>query len=500
MNREERLEELKALITEIEYLNNTMNSLVYWDKITNMPPKGLDYRAKVMAYLADEQYRKLSSDRFRSHVEFFASSDENDEVTDAMIGKIIRNSQYINKIPEDEYRKYTGLIAMSEGIWEKAKAEDSFELLMPNLKDIFDCFRRFAEYWGYENEPYDALIGYYEEGLTTKDIDKKVAKLKPFLIDTIKKIKDSKKYQGVKPLVFPKLDRNQQMQIWSQLLGGLGFDLEAGRVDIGEHPTILANSPGDVRIVNTYREDGFLSGLYNILHAGGKGIYHQSVDEGLMGTMLADVPSFAFEEGIGRLYENTIGRGRGFWDYFEERIAPGITGLKKYSAEDLYLNANIVRPNPIRVDADEVTYLLHIIIRYELERGLISGDFKIEDLPEMWNSKYEEYLGITPANLREGVLQDIHWAAGYVGYFPTYFISVLSEAQIAEAIESDCGSIDVLAGEGRFGVVKDWLSDKVFRHGAIYSSDKLIEKATGKALSSEPFIAYLRRKYSDVYN
>ena len=493
---ESSLKELKDLIGRAEYLKYTLGSLIYWDKITYMPPKGIDYRTKVMSFLADEQYRLVGDRRFRELVDYFDGHPENDRITDAMIRRIRRNSKFSASVPEDEYGRYIELIAISEQVWEKAREENDFELFRPYLEEIFSTFRRFAAYWG-DGDPYDALMGYYEEDLTVKRTDQLVSEIKPFLTEAVDSVSPEKNSSRER-LSVPPADRYKQEKLWTNILGKIGFDFEAGRVDTGAHPTILANSPDDVRIVNSYREDDFRFGLFNVLHSGGKGIYQQSISRELLGTFLAEPSSFAMEEAIGRFYENIIGRSRGFIEYFYNDTCRGI-GTGKYSPEEIFEDANVARPSAIRMEADEFTYLLHVIIRYEIEKDVIEGGLKVKDIPGVWNEKYREYLGVTPADDGEGVLQDIHWAGGYVGYFPSYIIANLAAAQFKASMEKETGDLDGLLGKGRFDIVKRWFGDNIFKWGSVYSTRELIEKATGEPLKAEYYIDYLRNKFSEVY-
>lgn len=491
-----RLQRFQELVRRIEYYQYTLKSLIYWDKITYMPPAGIEYRSKVMAFLADEQYKLLSGGEFGSYVRYFDHHKKNNDITNAMLHRIQRSSAYVNRIPEDEYRAYIELIAVSEQVWDQARLTANFALFQPYLKRIVETFRRFAAYWGYEKSPYDALLGYYEEGLTCEELDQSVEDLKDFLISAAQKIYACGT-RTTPPL--PPVNEGCQRQVWNMLLHGIGFDLNAGRIDLGSHTTILANSPSDVRIVNSYNERDFSAGLFNTLHSGGKGIYQQSIDKELLGTFLAEAPSFTMEESIGRLYENIIGRSRGFCEQFWPRIFNLVPELKFFSEEVFFRYANVLHPSPLRTEADELTYLLHIIIRYELERSLIDGSLEVEDLPRRWNEKYQAYLGVCPKNDGEGVLQDVHWAAGYMGYFPTYFVANLMSAQIASALERDHGSLNELVGRGEFATINRWLGEHIFRYGACYSTRELLERATGESLEPNYYKDYLRKKFSEIY-
>lgn len=501
MTYEEKLSELKELISKIEYLKYTMNSLIYWDKITYMPPEGIAYRSKVMAYMADLQYQLMSQPSFSENVAYLTDHEKNDDITNAMLRRIRRNSEYVSKIPEQEYRQYTELIALAEQVWEQARRENDFAAFLPDLEKIFATFRQFAEYWGYEADPYDALLGYYEEGLCTTQVDAFIAELKPFLIQSIARIQARPQAQQEDCFSkLPQLAKSQQQKLWEIILSRLGFRFAAGRIDIGAHPTILANSPNDVRIVNSYDPADLKSGIFNVLHCGGKGIYQQSISPRLLGTSLAEVASFALEEGVGRFYEHVIGRNEGFWNYFYPQIAALIPAFAELSPHQIYCQVNTAQPSFCRIEADELTDLLHIIIRYELERELIGGQLAPRDLPDAWNQKYQDYLNIRPQNHSQGVLQDIHWAAGYVGYFPSYIAAALSSAQIGAAIESSCGSIEKLTGRGQFQVIKDWLTEHLFCFGALYPTPQLIHQATKEPLNSKYYTDYLRKKYSARYS
>lgn len=492
-----KLEEIKEMISHIEYMKYSLNSIMFWDKITYMPEAGIEYRSKEMAYMADVIYRMLNDRKFIDCVSYFDGNPNNDIVTNAMVKRIKRNSEYINKIPENKYGEYIRQVAISEQAWSKARQNNNFNIFKPYLKNMIEYFKVFPEYWGYEEEPYDALLGYYEEGLTVKEIDAAVGSIKDELIDMIKA--EANKDANKKPEIIVSADAARQKLLWQLILKKIGFNFEAGRVDVGDHSTILANSPADVRIVNSYDPDDIRDGIFNTLHAGGKGVYQQSIDNRLLGTFLAEAPSNTLEEAVGRFYENIIGRSRGFWDYIyneAEAIIPELDFATKGSSsfDEFYRSINIHRSTMIRLDADELTYLMHIIIRYEIERDLISDQLKIDDIEEAWAEKYKKYLDVSPTNNREGVLQDIHWASGYFGYFPTYIISNIAAAQFAAAIEKENGDLDDLIRQGKIGVITEWMQHNIYRFGATYSSRQLIEHATGEKLNSGYYLDYLHTK------
>ena len=468
MTYQSQLTELRGMIEKIEYYKYTTDALIYWDKITYMPRNAIEYRSKVMSFLAGEQYRLLSDTRFQKLIRFFNGNAKNDFVTNAMIRRLIRNSESIRAVPEAEYQKYVQLIAVSEQVWAEAKEKNDFSYFRPYLDRIFKTFRNFAEYWGYEKDPYDALLGYYAEDLTTETIDTMAAQLKPVLIELLNLVEEKNKTGSA-----PK------------------------KIDIG--PVSREQQQDDIRVVNTFSENGFWGGIFNILHCGGRGVYKQSISRELMGTLLAESPTFAVEEAIGRFYENIIGRSKGFWQYIYEPLTDILPQLKTYTPQDLFEAVNHAQPSLIRLEADELTYLLHIIIRYELEKDLISGALDVDDLPDAWSSKYEEYLGIRPEHDGEGVLQDIHWAAGYVGFFPSYFMANVTAAQMAAVMAQEIGDLDQLMQQQSFDKINDWLTQNIYCYGAVYSGRELMEKVCRGTFSSTYYIDYLRNKYSEVY-
>lgn len=495
------LSEFKEKVRNIEYLKYTLNSLIYWDKITNMPTNGIEYRSQIMGYFGEELYRSLSNKQLKKYLDYFDGNKQNDDIVNGMVTRIKRNNYYVEKIPEGEYREYISLIANAEQVWEKAKEENDFPLFQPYLERIVAKFKSFATFWGYEEHPYDALLGYYEDGVTVSEIDQLSAELRDFIIELLNQIRQKESYplEESSDLMIPlKLEQQKELSEW--ILREIGFDFNSGRLDEGAHPTTLACSPDDVRIVTSYNEADLRTGIFNALHEGGKGLYEQDIDKNLLGTLLAEVASFGVEEAIGRFYENILGRNKAFSNHLYEKMKGLSTQVNEMGEEGFYQYINKVKPSLIRIDADELTYMLHIIIRYEIEKDLIHDKITVAQLPEIWNQKYKEYLGIAPKNDKEGILQDIHWAAGYFGFFPSYFLANLVAAQLAAMMEKEIGSIEELISQGQLESIHSWLAENVHKRGATYSTSELIKKITGGAMSSKYYIDYLRKKYDKVYH
>lgn len=497
---EKKIKRIKDHVKKIEYLRSTSNNLLYWDKVTNMPAKGIEYRAEVMSFFAGEIHR-LSEDReFIELVEYFAGKDseELDIRTLAMIRKIRKNHEYINRIPVDEYKDYINLIARAEDIWSSRDKPNDFEVIKPYLEKIIIHMRNFANYWGYEDDPYDAMLAYYETGVTVKDADAMFAELKEFTIDMLNSIRksenkvDNSLFNGF----FPK-EKQREMSV--DILKRTGFDFDAGRLDEGTHPTILVNSSSDVRIITSYNEHDFRPALTTALHEGGQALYEQGINPELRGMLLAESPSLVILEAIAGLYENILGRSQEFWKFYYPKLQNCFPSLEGVSEEGFYRAINAVEPSFVRMDADELTYNIHIIIRYEIEKDLINGKLKVEDIPEEWNQKYQEYLGICPPDDRLGVLQDVHWFSGYFGYFPSYVVGSIYAAQIHRTLKRELIDYENVVEEGRWIEIKTWLEENVFTHGSIYSAQELIYLVTDENLKSEYYIDYLRKKYSEIY-
>lgn len=491
-----KLNELHTLLREIEYIKYTLNGLLYWDKITKMPRGGIYYRSEVMAHFGEELYKKFSSSKLHKLVDYFEKNYGDDIKINSMIRRIKRNYIYVNQIPKKIYKEYISHISMSEMAWQEAKEKNDFSIFAPYLEKIICYFKEFAEYWGYKNDPYDALIEYYEDGITTELFDKLIPDLKKFAMETLKRIdlpKENKKQR--KEFSFEK-----QKELSEKLLKIIGFDFQYGRVDISEHPTTLANSPQDVRVVTTFSKEEIFKGIYNTLHIGGKGIYEQDIDINLLGTLLGEVSTFALEEAEAKIYESIIGKDKNFCKLLLREIKNVFPKeYKDMTLEDIYKKVNKIEPSFIRIDADELTSILHIIIRYEIERDLINNKIAVKDLPDTWRSKYKEYLKIEPTEDSKGVLQDIHWAAGYFGYFPSYLLSGIYAGQIVASMNRELKNITENINEENLKEIHRWLKENIHRHGAVYTPKELIMNISKEEINSKYYIEYLRKKYIELY-
>lgn len=497
---QKKLDTLRSYIRKIEYLRYTNNALLYWDRLTNMPRKGLAFRSEVMSFIAGEIHQISLNSEMLELAKYFEGKDpeELSIETNAMIRKIMRNHYYTSRVPVDEYTNYINILAEAEDVWVKARENNDFGILVPCLEKIVKHFQNLAEYWGYEDEPYDALLSFYEEGIGTRLVDEMFMSIKTFIIGFLKDIQ-SRPSIAADDVFKGKYPKEQQQMMLKDILERIGFDFEAGRLDEGVHPTILANSNSDVRIIASYQGDDFRPAYTTAFHEGGQGLYEQGVGSNLYGMFLAESSSMAMLEAVANFYENILGKSKDLLECYYPKLQSFFPQLAEVSCQDFYNAINKVSPTLIRMDADELTYNLHIIIRYEIERDLINGNISVRDLPEIWNQKYRDYLGIEPSNYAEGILQDIHWFSGYWGYFPIYMLGNLYSTQILNTLSSDMPHFQENIREGNWKEIRDWFGEKIFLHGATYSSQELIYLITDENLKPDYFIEYLTTKYREIY-
>lgn len=493
----EKLKELKEIITKIEYLKSAVNVL-YWDARVYTPKKGISYRSDVLGYLSSELYKLKTSETIKNLIKYFSNITQLDDVTKATIENLKKEYDMTKKIPEEKYRQYTILISNAQNIWTEAKEKADFSIFQPYLKKIIKFKKEFVEYWGYEDNKYDVLLDIYEPGMNVKKVDKYFAELKECIIELLSKIKSSKVHPDTS-ILRKKIRIDKQDEFSKYILKNMGFDFEAGRVDITEHPFTIEFNNKDVRITTHYYEDNFISGLLSNIHEGGHAIYEQDIPDNLKGTMLGQGVSMGVHESQSRFYENILGRSKEFWKYFYPKLQEKFKEYRDVSFLEFYRAINEVKPSLIRTEADELTYSLHIIIRYEIEKMIFNEEVKVEDLPYIWNEKYKEYLGIEPENDAEGILQDIHWAGGDFGYFPSYALGNLYGAQFLHKMKCDIQDIDEQISKGELKVIHEWLKQNIHKYGSLYKPTELIKKVTNEELNAKYFIEYLNRKYKDVY-
>ncbi len=485
------------LLKELGKLNSAV-ALLTWDEETHMPKKGLDLRAETVGKLSRMAFELSISDELGRCIEDLEGRDDLTERESAslrVVGKEYRRSK---AVPPALFEEFTIAQSKSQAAWGEAKRTSDFALFQPHLEKMVDYTRRFADLYGYDDSPYDALLGRYEPGMTTARLREIIRPLRERLVPFIDRLLGEKTPSDASVLDgrFP---IDPQRTLARTVLEQIGYDFDAGALDDTMHPFTTQIAPGDVRVTNRYLESNPLSGLFGALHEGGHALYGQGADAELYTLGLSDGASYGFHESQSRLIENQVGRSRPFWTFFRPIFTDALPSLAGISVDDLYRAANRVSRSLIRVEADEVTYNLHIMLRFELETKLLDGSVRVADLPGLWNDAMDSYVGIRPTNDAEGVMQDVHWSTGLIGYFPSYMLGNLYAAQISCTLREAIPSLDEQIADGDFGPLLEWLRDKIHRFGAIYEPGELIVRITGKDLSSEPFLDYVTAKYSEIY-
>jgi carboxypeptidase Taq len=418
----------------------------------------------------------------------------------AMLEEIAYDYARASRIPGSLIRRFSKARSAAYQAWLEARGRSDFALFLPHLKALIELCREKAECLGYEDTPYDALLEDYERGMTTarlKPVFELLARRQSDLVARIGRVSGKE----AAPWLRQRWDTARQWEFTERVLRDMGFDFKAGRQDRSAHPFTTNFSIHDVRITTRLSEDDFFSALFSSVHEGGHALYEQGFREEDEGTLLASAPSLGIHESQSRLWENVIGRSLPFWRHYLPALRALYPGqLDRVDAEDLFKAANRVSPSLIRVEADECTYNLHIILRFELEVALIEGKLEAEDVPSAWNEKIKHYLGLEVPNDAMGCLQDIHWSHGSFGYFPTYALGNLYAAQLLATMQRDIPGLWEEIGRGAFGACLDWLREKVHRIGRRKTAVEIIREATGADTGPDAFLDYLESKYASLYN
>ncbi|MGN4125614.1 carboxypeptidase M32 [Lysinibacillus sphaericus] len=475
--------------------------VIYWDMRTGAPKKGLTQRSEVIGTLSASLFDMQTSEELGELLTVLeAQKEELDHVTLRLVEEVRKNYDNNKKIPAHEYKEFVILQSKAEAIWEEAKAQNDFALFLPYLEEIITWQKKFIGYWGMKNgSPYNTLLDQYEPEMTTEILDRVFGELRATIVSLIQKITASSNKPDTSVL-FKHFPQEEQRALSLEILAQLGYDFDAGRLDESVHPFMIGLNHGDNRITTKYDEVDFRSAIFGTIHECGHAMYEQNIDEQLDGLPLAQGTSMGIHESQSLFYENFVGRNEKFWEHNYER-------LQKYSPAQFghvaladFLRAiNMVEPSLIRIEADELTYALHIMIRYEIERDLFNGDLQAKDLPQVWNAKYEEYLGIRPQTDAEGVLQDMHWSGGMFGYFPSYALGLIYAAQWKHAMDKDIPNFDDLLARGELLPIREWLTAKVHQYGALKKPFELLQEATGEGLNGTYLANYLQDKYTKLY-
>ena len=489
-------EQLISLVREANCISS-VESLLDWDSETMMPPRGLAARAEQLSALAALSHQKRTDPRVG---ELLSRLDGGMEPSaSANVREIRRGYERATKLPESLVREIALVTTIAKDAWGKARGDDDFSQFAPHLSLLLELKRQVADLIGFKSERYDALLDEFEPGMTTAQVAAVFDSLRKPLAEFVAAIGAAarKPDPSILHRHFP---RPAQVKFGRRMAEVIGFDFGAGRLDVSKHPFCSGTSPGDVRLTTRYYEDFFSPSVFGVLHEAGHGLYEQGLPSEHLFTPMGQAVSLGIHESQSRLWENFVGRSRPFWERFfpeaQEAFGDSLAGV---SLDAFYAAINAVQPSLIRVEADEVTYNLHIIVRFELERAMLSGKIEVRDVPEAWNAKMKDLLGVTPPNNREGCLQDIHWSMGAFGYFPTYALGNLYAAQFFEAANAAIGDLSGAIRRADFRPLLDWLRSSIHRHGQLFRADDLVKQVTGRPLSIEPFLNYVRGKFAPVY-
>ncbi|RPF55808.1 carboxypeptidase M32 [Aquisalibacillus elongatus] len=470
--------------------------LMAWDLRTKAPKKGVQRRSETLSFLSQKVHELKTSDQIKSYIDQLR--DTEDPVVKRSIELVEKDYNKTKKIPVDEFKEFVELTSQAESVWSEAREKSDFELFRPYLEKIVDFNIKFAEYWGYKDNRYDALLDGFEPGVTVQTLDQVFPKLRKDLGDLIHKVNQSTNQPNTEQILkhFPK---EKQEQFALKVLEKMGYDFEAGRLDETVHPFAININHDDVRVTTRYDEQDFRMAVFGTIHEGGHALYEQGLNRDMYDTPVGNSVSMGIHESQSLFWENFVGRNETFWEEFYDLfLAYAPDSFKGLPKDEFYRAVNEVKPTFIRIEADEMTYPLHIMIRYELEKGLINEEIEVKDLPKLWNDKMEEYLGIRPEQDADGVLQDVHWSGGDFGYFPSYALGYMYGAQIRTALNHSV-SIDDCIKNNDLAPIKDWLNENIHQKGSMLEPLDLLKEVTGEGLNPDHLVNYLDEKYGKIY-
>jgi carboxypeptidase Taq len=499
--KEKLLKTLRERLSEVTYLGS-ISSVLHWDQEVHMPEKGAKHRAIAISHLSTiihNKFVQIDKDGTLTKLKKLLDEKKLKGADSVIVHETWRSFERERKLPENFVRELAQVTSEAQGIWAEARKNDDFKAFLPWLKKIVALKQKEAELIGYEDSPYDALLDAYEPGMTTKEVARVLDDVKDFLVPFLQRIRgsrtkaDRKMFAGTFPI-------DKQAAFDKQLAQELGFDLRAGRIDKSTHPFASGFNPGDVRITTRFNEHDLFESIGATIHETGHALYEQGLPHEAFGTPLSEAVSLGIHESQSRLWENMIGKGLPFWMHFYPKLQKEFpVPFKKISLPDFYRAHNSVGSSLIRIEADEVTYNLHIIIRFEIEKEMIEGTIDLADLPAIWSSKVQKYLGIKVPSDRLGVLQDVHWSTGGIGYFPTYTLGNLYAAQLYAEMSKQIPDLEQRIAKGDFAVVREWLRANVHMHGKTYTAQELIKRVTGEYLNGRYFNDYLEKKFAPLY-
>ncbi len=491
---ERRLAELWGEIRDLSAASDVLE----WDQEINMPRAGVESRGKAVATLAGLKHRALTSPELRDVLDACAEVAPEGSLLAAQVRCARHDVDRASKEPRALTQAIAEAGVTGLDAWRRAREAANFSLFEAQLEHLVELKRQQAAAIEPDGNAYDALLHGFEPGISEADLVPLFHELREALIPLVHSVAESGIEVDESPATsdFPP---DRQRSFGRFLAEKIGFDFDAGRLDESTHPFCVGIATGDVRMTWRYDTRDFRPAVFGILHETGHGLYEQGLPANLERTPAGDAVSLGIHESQSRLWENHVGRGRGFWNWALPHYREAFPNAPDAGVEQIWPLLHTVRPSLIRVEADEATYNLHIVARFELERAIFAGDLEVSDLPAAWDNLYEELLGIRPPNVAEGLLQDIHWSQGMFGYFPTYTLGTMAAAQLFAAAERELGDLESAFAAGEFAPLLAWLRRNVHAHASHYQAPKLIEQATGKPLAADDLLSYLRKTTREVY-
>ena len=498
-------QQLQKLSREIRLLEG-IDSLLSWDQETFMPEGAAPIRSEQRALLAGMIHNLRTGAPFRTVLKKLINLESGKILTkdlsdkqQAALREWRRDDRHATSLPNDFVRHFAETTSAGVMVWREARRNDDFDAFLPHLEKIVALNQQKAEYLGYQEHPYDALVDLFEPGITTAQISRLFNELKEGIIPLLESLQASQEIDD--SILHGHFERDQQLQLARNLMECIGYNKQQGRLDESTHPFSSAAHPSDSRITTRIDLKNVLSNLLCVLHESGHGLYEMGLSTEEYGSPLGDAASYGVHESQSRLWETLIGQSRSFWIYYFPRLQAAFPDhFNKSTVEEIYRAVNKVNPSFIRVEADEVTYGLHVILRFELEKQLIEGSLKVHEVPEAWNAHMQDLLGLNPPSFAQGCLQDVHWSMGAFGYFPSYTLGNIYSAQMFDTFTQAYPDWTKDIEGGNFTPLLQWLRSNIHLHGRRYTGPELIQTVTKQPLSTAPYLSYLTKKYSAIYN
>lgn len=478
----------------------SIGSVLHWDERTQRPPAAADHRAEQIALIARMTHEQFTSPRIGDLLlaaEAFASEADGDVAVN--LRETRRDYDRATKLPADLVQEMARVTSLAENAWESAKKSSDFPSFAPWLEQVVQLKIREADCLAPGKNRYDTLLDQYEPGETSANLKRVFESLRGPLVELIGRITDSGRQAPV-DILERHYPADAQEALARAAATAIGFDTSAGILARSVHPFCTSLGPRDHRMTTRYDEKYFGDAFFGVLHETGHALYNQGLPADHWGLPTGEAVSLGIHESQSRLWENLVGRSRSFWKHFLPHARTAFPqALADVNDEQWHFAINDVRPSFIRTESDEATYNLHVLLRFELEQALISGELAVRDLPGEWNARMQKYLGVTPPDDARGCLQDVHWSGGGIGYFPTYTLGNLYAAQLFEQARQDLGDLDAMFARGEFALLLQWLRKNVHQHGKRYSAGQLVKRITGRELSPQPLLDHLARKAQELY-